>query len=79
MSQSTTDAPREIQSLIDKSADQVGRCVDLVDQAGLALHSILDRISHISSLVSNIAKETSEQATGLAEANASIAQLDQVT
>ncbi|MEL0438293.1 methyl-accepting chemotaxis protein [Phycobacter sp. K97] len=79
LSQRTTDAAREIKELITKSSAQVENGVDLVDRAGQALESIAERVTHISGLVSNIADATGEQATGLAEANIAISQLDQVT
>ncbi|MEX5579839.1 methyl-accepting chemotaxis protein [Pseudophaeobacter sp. A-200-2] len=79
LSQRTADAAHEIKVLITKSTEQVGLGVKLVDQAGQALRSIVDRVSYISSLVGNIADGTSEQATGLSEANIAVSQLDQVT
>ncbi len=79
LSQRTTDAAREIKALITKSSDQVEQGVSLVDRAGQALENIVERVTHISSLVSTIADATGEQATGLAEANIAISQLDQVT
>ena len=79
LSQRTSDAAHEIKVLITKSTEQVGLGVKLVDQAGQALRSIVDRVSYISSLVGNIADGTSEQATGLSEANIAVSQLDQVT
>ena len=79
LSQRTTDAAREIKELITKSSDQVEQGVNLVDRAGQALENIAERVTHISTLVSSIADATGEQATGLAEANIAISQLDQVT
>ncbi|OIQ28012.1 MAG: chemotaxis protein [Alphaproteobacteria bacterium MedPE-SWcel] len=79
LSQRTTDAAREIKALISKSSTQVESGVDLVGRAGEALQNISERVTHISNLVSNIADSTSEQATGLGEANIAVSQLDQVT
>ena len=79
LSQRTADAAREIKDLISKSTVQVEQGVDLVGRAGEALQDIVGRISTISELVSEIAVATSEQATGLGEANIAVSQLDQVT
>ncbi|MCA0929759.1 methyl-accepting chemotaxis protein [Ruegeria profundi] len=79
LSQRTTDAAREIKGLISKSTQQVKSGVSLVGRTGTTLRSISDRVSHISNLVSAIADSTSEQATGLSEANIAVSQLDQVT
>jgi methyl-accepting chemotaxis protein len=53
--------------------------VDQVGRAGKALASIVDRVAHISTLVSEIASGAAEQSTGLAEINIGVTQLDQVT
>lgn len=79
LSQRTTEAAREIKELISKSSSQVGTGVDLVGKAGVALNSIVERVSTISELVSEIAVSTGEQATGLSEANTAVSHLDQVT
>jgi len=79
LSQRTTEAAREIKELISKSSAQVETGVDLVDRTGQALGDIVERVTHISGLVSAIAESTDEQATGLGEANIAVSQLDQVT
>lgn len=79
LSQRTTDAAHEIKDLISKSTTQVEQGVDLVSRAGEALQDIVGRISTISELVTEIAVATSEQATGVGEANFAVSQLDQVT
>ncbi|MFY0312595.1 methyl-accepting chemotaxis protein, partial [Leisingera sp. D0M16] len=58
---------------------QVERGVDLVGKAGEALQSIVERVTHISQLVSGIAEGAAEQSTGLNEINTGVTQLDQVT
>ncbi len=75
----TGEAATEIKELISKSARQVEAGVKLVGQTGTALDDIVQRVSHISQLVSTIAMSTSEQAGGLNEANEAVAHLDQVT
>ncbi|WP_420003886.1 methyl-accepting chemotaxis protein [Arenibacterium sp. LLYu02] len=79
LSQRTAEAAREIKALISKSSTQVEAGVTLVGQTGQALSEIVERVTHISRLVSAIAESTNEQATGLGEANIAVSQLDQVT
>ena len=79
MAQRSSEAARQIKFLIEGSAKQVQDGVQLVGQAGTALTSIVDRVSDISSLVSEIAAGAREQSTGLGEINIAITQLDQVT
>jgi methyl-accepting chemotaxis protein len=79
LAQRSTDAAKEIKTLISGSTKQVERGVSLVGGAGTALESIAKRVTHITELVRSMAAGTSEQATGLGEINIGVNQLDQVT
>lgn len=79
LAQRSSEAAKEIKTLISGSTEQVERGVDLVGKAGEALGSIVERVTHITSLVSEIASGASEQSLGLAEINIGVTQLDQVT
>ncbi|MFW8595880.1 CHASE3 domain-containing protein [Cribrihabitans neustonicus] len=79
LAQRSADAATEIKTLINNGSKQVTHGVDLVGKAGLALNSIVDRVNHISQLVSDIAEGAAEQSTGLGEINTGVVQLDQVT
>lgn len=79
LAQRSSDAAMEIKTLIGDSSKQVERGVDLVGKAGDALQNIVDRVNHISNLVSDIARGAAEQSTGLNEINTGVTQLDQVT
>ncbi|WP_264212563.1 methyl-accepting chemotaxis protein [Leisingera thetidis] len=79
LAQRSSDAAMEIKTLISDSTKQVERGVDLVGKAGQALQSIVERVTHISQLVSGIAEGAAEQSTGLGEINTGVTQLDQVT
>ncbi len=79
LAQRSSDAAMEIKTLISNSSQQVERGVDLVGKAGEALNSIVDQVSHISTLISGIAEGAAEQSTGLGEINTGMTQLDQVT
>ena len=79
LAQRCTDAASEIKALINSSSQQVEKGVSYVDEAGEALAGIIRQVSHISELVSDIARSASEQATGLNEINLGVTQLDSVT
>ncbi|NIZ12768.1 methyl-accepting chemotaxis protein [Phaeobacter sp. HF9A] len=79
LAQRSSDAALEIKTLISDSSKQVERGVELVGKAGGALESILQRVTHISDLISGIATGAQEQSTGLVEINTGMNQLDQVT
>ena len=75
----SSDAAKEIKILIKGSAEHVGRGVKLVGETGTALGSITERVSHISTLMTDIANGAEEQATGLVEINGGMGQLGEVT
>ena len=79
LAQRSSEAAKEIKTLISGSATEVERGVELVGGAGEALNNIVQRVSHISDLVRTMATGTSEQAVGLGEINIGVNQLDQVT
>ncbi|WP_345741861.1 methyl-accepting chemotaxis protein [Epibacterium ulvae] len=79
LAQRSSQAAMEIKTLIEDSSSQVDRGVDLVGKAGDALQSIVNRVAHISELISGIAEATSTQSTGLSEINTGMMQLDSVT
>ena len=78
LAQRSSEASKEIKALISSSTKLVGRGVEAVGRAGQALTSIVERVAHISTLVSGIAEAAAEQSTGLAEVNVGVTQLDQV-
>ena len=78
LAQRSSDASKEIKELISASSALVGRGVEAVGSAGKALTSLVDRVTHISTLVSGIATGAAQQSTALAEVNIGVTQLDQV-
>ncbi len=79
LAQRSSDAASEINALILGSRGYVERGVALVGEAGDALTKIVESVSDISGQVTQIAVSAQEQAGGLAEINASVAQLEQMT
>ena len=79
LAQRSSDAAREINDLISDSGNHVKLGVKLVAETGEALQSIVTSVTSISLQVSDIAMSSREQSSGLAEINAAVNQLDQVT
>ncbi len=79
LAQRSAQAAKEIKGLISTSATQVTLGVELVAETGRSLERIMAQVSEISDVVSNIAAGAEEQATGLAQVNTAINQMDQVT
>jgi methyl-accepting chemotaxis protein len=79
LAQRSSDAAKQIKTLISESSGQVERGVNLVGQAGDVLTKIAGHINHISGLISEIASGAEEQSIGLGEINIGVTQLDKVT
>ena len=79
LAQRSSDAAKDIKSLITASSQHVRTGVDQVNRAGTVIENIVVRVAHISDLVSNIASGAVEQASGLGEINIGVTQLDRVT
>ncbi|WP_299815761.1 methyl-accepting chemotaxis protein [uncultured Jannaschia sp.] len=75
----SAEAAKEIKALISTSSQQVEAGVELVDETGKALATIVDSVSTITSLVNGIASSARDQSVGLSEINTAVGQLDQVT
>jgi methyl-accepting chemotaxis protein len=79
LAQRSAEAAKEIKALISTSTQQVGRGVGLVGETGRALTRIVDQVTKISTLMTEITASAHEQATGLTEVNTAVNQMDQVT
>jgi methyl-accepting chemotaxis protein len=79
LAQRSADAAKEIKALISASSQQVGQGVSLVGKTGEALQQMVAQVEQIDLLVTEIASSAQEQATGLAEVNSAVNQMDQVT
>lgn len=79
LAQRSTDAAREIDSLISASTGQVKRGVGLVGEAGRALNCIVGSVTHIAGRMADIAASAPEQSVALAKINVAVNQIDQAT
>jgi methyl-accepting chemotaxis protein len=79
LAQRSAEAAKEIKDLIGASAGQVERGVGLVGETGEALQRIVSQIAEITDVVGEIAASSKEQASGLAQVNTAVNQMDQVT
>lgn len=79
LAQRSSDAAKDIQGLISASAQHVHTGVSLVDQTGTALVKLVTQVANVDALVSDIASSANEQATGLAEVNSAVNDMDRVT
>jgi methyl-accepting chemotaxis protein len=79
LAQRSASAAKDIKALIGKSGEEVAGGVQLVQKTGAALSEIEARVSRINDHIHSIAVASREQATGLAEVNTAVNQMDHVT
>ena len=79
LAQRSAEAAKEIKALINASTGQVSEGVRLVRATGQALEGIAEQVGRVSSLVGEMAASAQEQASGIAEVNAAVNQMDQMT
>jgi methyl-accepting chemotaxis protein len=79
LAQRSASAAKDIKGLISKSGQEVAGGVSLVQKTGESLSEIEMRVLRINDHIHSIAVASREQATGLAEVNTAVNQMDQVT
>jgi methyl-accepting chemotaxis protein len=79
LAQRSSEAAKDIKSLIVNSTTQVQEGVDLVNRAGKSLEEIVESIKQVATIVSEIASASAEQSTGIDHVNSALTQMDEVT
>jgi methyl-accepting chemotaxis protein len=79
LAQRSSEAAREIKTLIKASSEHVGSGVKLVGESGQALRKIVGQVVEINTLVTEMAQAAQQQSTGIEEVNTAVTQMDQVT
>ena len=75
----SAQAAKEIKSLIGNSVERVEAGTVLVGDAGRTIANVVDQVSRVSSLISEITNAGQEQAAGIGQIDDAMGQLDQVT
>jgi methyl-accepting chemotaxis protein len=79
LAQRSAAAAKDIKALIDDSVQKVSLGTDLVDKAGRTMGEIVQSISRVTQIMSQISHASEEQSIGIAQVNDAITQMDQVT
>jgi methyl-accepting chemotaxis protein len=79
LAQRSSEAAKDIKSLIVDSGNQVAGGVELVNKAGGALAEIVGAINKVTEIVAQIASASGEQSTSIDEVNKAVGEMDQVT
>jgi methyl-accepting chemotaxis protein len=75
----SADASKEIRALINTSASQVAKGVDLVGRAGAALERIGGQVAAVDDLAENIVVSAKQQAEGLGRVRRTMGDMDEIT
>jgi methyl-accepting chemotaxis protein len=75
----SADAAKDIKTLINTSVEKVEGGSALVAQAGLTMTEIVTSVQRVTDIMGEITAAASEQSDGIAQVNAAITQLDQMT
>jgi methyl-accepting chemotaxis protein len=79
LAQRSAQAAKDIKDLINNSNGQVKEGVDRVNDAGIALHEVVESIKGVAKVIADIASASSEQSTGIEQINIGLNQMDEVT
>ena len=75
----STEAAREIKSLISTSVERVGQGTALVGNAGQTMNEIVTAIQRVTDIVSEISTASQEQSLGVNQVGQAITQMDKAT
>jgi methyl-accepting chemotaxis protein len=79
LAQRSAAAAKEIKGLIDDSVKRVNHGSELVDQAGATMGEIVQSVSRVTAIMTEIMNASREQTTGIEQVNQAITQMDQAT
>lgn len=79
LAQRSAAAAKEIRTLISDSVSKVETGGQLVEQAGATMQEIVQGITRVTDIMSEIASASAEQTVGIEQVNAAITQMDDVT
>ncbi|NKI74755.1 methyl-accepting chemotaxis protein [Dickeya sp. CFBP 2040] len=79
LAQRSAQAAKEIEGLIAESVSRVDMGSSQVKQAGEAMQTIINAVSHVSNLIGEIASASDEQSRGISQIGQAVNEMDGVT
>jgi len=79
LAQRSADASQNIKALIEKSASKIETGVGLVENTGSSLSEVVETVRHMAEAMTAIANGARDQSAGVAEIQAAIGTLDELT
>jgi len=79
LSQRTTQAAKEIESLIRSAVERTKNGSTLVDQAGRTMNDVMQSVRKVADIIGEISAASREQTAGIEEVNLAITDIDRTT
>ena len=79
LAQRSAEAAKEIKKLIGDNVGKVEIGARQVDEAGLSIQAIVTQVRHVSELIHDIHKATTQQYQGISDVSAAVGRIDQMT
>ncbi len=79
LAQRSASAAKEIKELITNSVDKTKEGTTQVEEAGKTMEEIVNSVKRVSDIIGEIAAASSEQSAGIAQVNAAVMKMDDVT
>ena len=79
LAQRSSEAAKEIKTLIGNSADQVKAGTQLAQEAGTTMQAVVDSVLRVSTMIEEISQASREQTDGIEQINQAVSQMDQGT
>ena len=79
LAQRSAAAAKEIKDLINTSVANVDAGAELVGKAGVTMGEIVDSVTRMTDIMSEVLAAGAEQSAGIQQINAAVGQMDQVT
>jgi methyl-accepting chemotaxis protein len=75
----SAESAKQIRTLIEDSVDKVQSGAELVNESGERLYKIVESVTKLTDIVSEMAAASQEQAAGIDQVNKAVLQMDQMT
>ncbi|UYC10297.1 methyl-accepting chemotaxis protein [Xanthomonas sp. CFBP 8445] len=79
LAQRSSNAAKEIKTLIDDSVERVAEGSTLVEQAGTTMQEIVASVQRVTDIMGEISAASQEQSAGIEQVNQTITQMDEAT
>lgn len=76
LAQRSADAAKQIKSLIDESVSKISISNARVEEAGVTMNEVVDKVGRVTSVISEVMEAIQEQTLGIDQINQAVSQMD---